>query len=114
MGNREDPFCRLCYEAFNHISESITLCTTGCGSSRGSFVRSELVRIETERARTLGISKVVVQFHGGESRNFLAIERTHHRVIAVLCVSLVSSFDNRGLAKLESTDSSQKVGVSVY
>jgi hypothetical protein len=49
-------------------------------------------RVEAERPGTLGVGKMLVKFHSGESRKFLTVECPPHRLIAVLGVARINTF----------------------
>jgi len=86
-----------------------------CGSAWSRLVRSELVGFEAERAGTLGGGEILVQFCGGESRDFFAVERSHHRTISVLSLPLFFSWTrNRCIAERKSTDNGQEISIFVY
>lgn len=64
------------------------------------YILSELVGIETERARALGVGEIVLKFLNRQASEFLAIERPYHRFIAVTGVPL----DFAGIVDLGCTE----------
>ena len=74
-----------------------------------------LTDAERACARTLGVDEILGQFCSRGSREFLAVERLHHRTIPVLSVPFACSRARNGcIAERQSADNGQEIGVFVY